>query len=169
MNTDAPFTMRPIGVIHSPFKETGQTPIQPIYSRANGLVEIYPEFAEGLQDIEGLSHILLLYVFHRSDSYTLRVKPFLDDQQRGVFSTRYPSRPNPIGLSTVRLIAVRGNTLEIEGVDVIDGTPLLDIKPYVPEFDTRVDAKTGWYATRARQAPLENIPEQQIKPSAKLP
>ena len=145
------FMMHPIGVIRSPFTDKGQTPIQPSRSQAIGRVELYPEFAEGLQDIEGFSHIILLYVFHSSSDYTLRVKPFLDDQWRGLFATRYPCRPNPIGLSIVRLLARHSNVLEIEGVDVLDGTPLLDLKPYVPEFDVRAEVQTGWDHHRSKK------------------
>jgi tRNA-Thr(GGU) m(6)t(6)A37 methyltransferase TsaA len=143
--------MRPIGVIQSPFTDKAQTPIQPTRSQAVGRVEVYPEFADGLQDLEGFSHIILLYVFHQSNDYTLRVKPFLDDQLRGLFATRHPCRPNPIGLSVVRLLARRDNILDIEGVDVLDSTPLLDIKPFVPDFDTHTDVKTGWYAHRSKE------------------
>jgi tRNA-Thr(GGU) m(6)t(6)A37 methyltransferase TsaA len=145
------FTMRPIGVIHSPFTDKKQTPIQPSRSQAIGQVEVYPEFAQGLQDVEGFSHIILLYAFHQSEGYSLSVKPFLDDQLRGLFATRYPCRPNPIGLSIVRLIARRDNVLEIEGVDVLDGTPLLDIKPYVPDFDRQENTRVGWYETRSKE------------------
>ena len=126
-------------------------PIQSARSQAAGTVEVYEAFADGLKDVEGLSHLILLYVFHRSAEYTLRVKPFLDDTLRGLFATRYPSRPNPIGLSVVRLRDVHGNRLEVEGVDVLDGTPLLDIKPYIPEFDIWQDVRTGWYETRSRE------------------
>jgi len=147
----AEFIMRPIGVIHSPFTDKKQTPIQPTRSQAVGQVEVYPEFAEGLQDVEGLLHVILLYVFHCSSGYTLRVKPFLDDALHGLFATRYPCRPNPIGLSIVRLIARHGNVLEIEGVDMLDGTPLLDIKPYVPDFDARENVRVGWYETRSKE------------------
>jgi tRNA-Thr(GGU) m(6)t(6)A37 methyltransferase TsaA len=143
------FIMNPIGVIHSPFTDKDKTPIQPTRSAASGYVEVFPEFAEGLLDLEGFSHIILLYVFHQSDSYTLRVKPFLDDQLRGLFATRYPYRPNPIGLSIVRLLAWHENILDIDGVDMLDGTPLLDIKPYVPEFDIYSDVRTGWYTHRS--------------------
>jgi tRNA-Thr(GGU) m(6)t(6)A37 methyltransferase TsaA len=143
--------MRPIGVIHSPFTEKNQTPIQPTRSRAIGRVEVFSEYAEGLQDLEGFSHIFLLYVFHQSQDYTLRVKPFLDDQEHGLFATRHPQRPNPIGLSVVQLLACQGNVLEVEGVDMLDGTPLLDIKPYVPDFDVRAGTKTGWYASRSKE------------------
>jgi tRNA-Thr(GGU) m(6)t(6)A37 methyltransferase TsaA len=145
------YIVKPIGVIHSPFTDKSQTPIQASRSQATGQVEVYPEFSEGLQDVEGFSHIILLYVFHCASGYTLRVKPFLDDQPRGLFATRYPCRPNPIGLSVVRLLVRRGNLLDIEGVDVLDGTPLLDIKPYVPEFDVRINVRTGWYHHRSKE------------------
>ncbi len=143
--------MHPIGVIHSPFTEKDQTPIQASRSQAIGLVEINPAFADGLQDIDGFSHIILFYIFHRSAGYSLHVKPFLDDQKRGVFATRYPYRPNPIGLSIVKLLTHQDNTLTVEGIDVLDGTPLLDIKPFVPEFDLRTATRTGWYETRSKR------------------
>lgn len=142
--------MRPIGTIHSPFTQKDQTPIQASRSQISGSVELDPEFAAGLQDLEGFSHIILLYVFHQSSGYSLHVKPFLDNQERGLFATRYPCRPNPIGLSVVQLTGVQGNTLAIEGVDVLDGTPLLDIKPYVPDFDMQVSTRAGWYETRSK-------------------
>jgi tRNA-Thr(GGU) m(6)t(6)A37 methyltransferase TsaA len=142
------FIMRPIGVIHSPFTDKERTPIQPSRSQAQGQVEVYPEFAAGLEDIEGFSHIILLYAFHQSSGFSLRVKPFLDDQQHGLFATRYPRRPNPIGISVVRLAARQDNILQIEGVDVLDGTPLLDIKPYVSEFDLRTATRSGWLDAR---------------------
>jgi tRNA-Thr(GGU) m(6)t(6)A37 methyltransferase TsaA len=149
MSDQREFLMRPIGVIHTPFTDKAQTPIQSSRSQAIGQVEVDLEFAAGLQDLEGLSHLILLYVFLQSMGYALQVKPFLDDQLHGLFATRYPARPNPIGLSVVRLLARRGNQLEIEGVDMLDGTPLLDIKPYVPEFDVRTDTRTGWYENRS--------------------
>jgi tRNA-Thr(GGU) m(6)t(6)A37 methyltransferase TsaA len=142
------FIMQPIGIIHSPYTKREGMPIQAARSQAKGSVEVYPEFAEGLQDLEGFSHIYLLYVFHESSGYTLLAKPFLDDQLHGLFATRYPFRPNPIGLSVVQLITRKDNTLEIEGVDMLDSTPLLDIKPYVPEFDIRTDTRNGWYDSR---------------------
>jgi tRNA (adenine37-N6)-methyltransferase len=145
------FTMRPIGVIHSPFTDKSQTPIQSSISKAIGRVEVFSEFSDGLQDIEGFSHLYLLYVFHCSSECTLQVKPFLDDHLHGLFATRHPCRPNPIGLSVVHLIERRYNLLEVEGVDVLDGTPLLDIKPYVPDFDVMNEIRTGWYATRSIQ------------------
>ncbi len=142
--------MYPIGVIHSPFTEKDRTPIQASRSEAIGRVELDPTFADGLQDLDGFSHIILLYVFHRLQGYALHIKPFLDDQERGLFATRFPARPNPIGLSVVRLLAVHDNVLDIQGIDVLDGTPLLDIKPYVPEFDVRSDVRTGWYEHRSK-------------------
>jgi tRNA (adenine37-N6)-methyltransferase len=145
------FIMKPIGVIHSPFDGKSRTPIQPTRSQSVGNGEVYPEYEDGLQDLEGFSHIILLYAFRCSTGYTLRVKPFLDDQLRGLFATRYPCRPNPIGLSVVRLLARRENFLDIEGVDMLDGTPLLDIKPYAPEFDVRNNVKSGWYAKRSKE------------------
>ena len=148
---DSVFTMKPIGIIHSPFKKRRDMPIQSARSQAAGTVEVYEAFSDGLKDVEGLSHLILLYVFHHSAEYMLHVKPFLDDTPRGLFATRYPSRPNPIGLSVVRLRNVHGNHLEVEGVDVLDGTPLLDIKPYIPEFDVWQDVRTGWYETRSRE------------------
>jgi tRNA (adenine37-N6)-methyltransferase len=144
--------LHPIGVIHSPFTEKDSTPIQSVRSQAIGWVEVYPEFADGLKDIEELSHIHLLYFFHQSFGYKLHLKPFLDDREHGIFATRYPYRPNQIGLSTVRLLSRQENRLTIAGVDVLDLTPLLDIKPYVPDFDIRADdVRTGWYETRSRK------------------
>ncbi len=146
------FLLRSIGVIRSPFTEKDQTPIQVTRSQALGRVEVFPEFVDGLKDIEHLSHIHLLYIFHQSSGYALQVKPFLDNQEHGIFATRYPYRPNPIGLSTVRLLSRQGNVLTIEGVDMLDGTPLLDIKPYVPDFDLRTEGVyTGWYETRSKK------------------
>jgi len=145
------FVMHPIGEIHSPFTDKRETPIQASRSTATGQVEVYPAYVAGLRDLDGFSHIILLYAFHRSDDYALSVTPFLDDQERGLFATRYPARPNPIGLSIVRLLAIRDQVLEIEGADMLDGTPLLDIKPYVPDFDAQTEVRTGWYATRSVQ------------------
>jgi len=145
------FIMKPIGVIHSPFTDKAMTPIQPSRSQASGRVEVYPEYAEGLQGLEGFSHLILIYVFHQSSGFTLKVQPFLDNQLHGLFATRHPCRPNALGLSIVRLLARRENILEIDGVDMLDGTPLLDIKPYVTDFDDRTDVKTGWYAQRSKE------------------
>ncbi len=139
------YRVKPIGVIHSPFREPKDIPIQSSAARdIEGTVEVYEEYIEGLKDLDGFSHIILIYYFHLSKRYSLKVKPFMDDNLRGVFSTRAPSRPNNIGLSIVRLIKIEGNILYIKDVDVVDGTPLLDIKPYVPEFDVREDVRIGW-------------------------
>ena len=138
-----------IGIIHSPFKEPYEAPIQSTLAKdIQGTVDIFPEYAEGLTDIEGFSHIILIYHFHLSRKFALKVKPYLDNELRGVFATRAPSRPNPIGVSVVRLIKVEREKLHIRDVDIIDGTPLLDIKPYVPEFDTREKEKIGWLANK---------------------
>ena len=135
----------PIGTIHSPFKRVEGMPIQPAgASSAQGHVEVFSEYAEGLQDLDGFSHIVLLYHFHRVKDANLIVTPFMDSQPRGVFSTRAPKRPNPIGLSVVKLLGIDGTTLRIENVDILDGTPLLDIKPYVPEFDHYPVDRIGW-------------------------
>jgi tRNA-Thr(GGU) m(6)t(6)A37 methyltransferase TsaA len=111
-----------------------------------GTAEVWPEYEDGLSDLSGFSHVFLLYHFHRVHAARLRVTPFLDKEPRGVFATRAPCRPNPIGLSIVRLTGIECTTLHIEGIDVLDGTPLLDIKPYVPEFDERDGASVGWLA-----------------------
>jgi len=140
-----------IGVIHSPFTEPSQAPIQSSRSSTLGSVETFPQFVEGLLDLEEFSHIFLLYLIACPQGYNLKVKPFLDNQEHGIFATRYPCRPNSIGLSIVRLLRVEGNRLDIEGVDMVDNTPLLDIKPYVPEFDNREDVQVGWYSRRAYQ------------------
>ncbi len=137
--------VRPIGTVHSPFKEPPGTPIQPgAAAGVQGMVEVFPEYAEGLRDLEGFSHIILLYYFHLAPGFSLLVQPFLDDQKRGLFATRAPARPNPIGISTVRLERVDGTRLYLREVDIVDGTPLLDIKPYVDRFDRRDGATSGW-------------------------
>jgi len=144
---------RPIGIIRSPHKETEGTPIQTTGANGvGGTVEILPECAEGLKDLEGFSHIILIYHFHLSKGYSLTVKPFLDDTPRGVFATRAPKRPNAIGMSVVRLVKIEGATLYIEDVDIVDSTPLLDIKPYVPEFDAKEAERIGWLAGKAEKA-----------------
>lgn len=143
---------KPIGIVHSPFKEPNGTPIQPSGARGiNGTVEILPDYAEGLKDLEGFSHIILIYHFHLSKKSSLKVKPYLDDEEHGVFAMRAPSRPNPIGISTVRLLKIEGTTLHIQDVDIVDGTPLLDIKPYVPEFDRREVQKKGWLEKKVQK------------------
>jgi tRNA (Thr-GGU) A37 N-methylase len=127
--------IRPIGIIHSPFKAKGKTPIQPFKSKKTGRVEVYNKFAAGLQDMLGFSHIILIY-------------RFLDSRYRGLFSTRYPARPNQIGISVVQLLRQKNNVLFVKGIDVLDGTPLLDIKPYVPDFDAVKKTRIGWLKGR---------------------
>lgn len=136
---------KPIGVVHSPFLERKGTPIQPSRSEgARGTVEVFSEYAEGLSDLDGFSHIILLCHLHRSTEWRHKVVPFLDTEPRGLFATRAPCRPNPIGLSVVNLLGIEGAVLSIENLDLIDGTPVLDIKPYVGEFDDRSNVRTGW-------------------------
>lgn len=144
--------LRPIGIIRSPFKDIKGMPIQPTAARGvTGTIEIEPGYVDGLKDIEGFSHLILVYHFHLSEGYSLEVKPFMDDHLHGVFATRAPRRPNPIGISTVRLVKVEGRTLQIEDVDVVDGTPLLDIKPYVPEFDSPKAKQIGWLSGKVNK------------------
>jgi tRNA-Thr(GGU) m(6)t(6)A37 methyltransferase TsaA len=146
------FCMKPIGTIHTPFKDKTGMPIQSSRSTAFGEIEVFPEYETGLESVDGFSHLILIYVFHAAlNSTELMVKPFLDDKAHGVFATRYYSRPNPIGISIVQLIKRTGLRLEIQCVDMLDETPLLDIKPYVPEFDVRAVDKLGWYSTRAHR------------------
>lgn len=139
------FRFRAIGIIRSPFRELAQTPIQPVYAGdAQGRVEVFPEYAEGLTDVEGFSHVHLIYVFDRVSQVKLRVKPYLQDVEHGIFATRSPTRPNPIGMSIVRLLGRDGTTLHVAGLDVVDGTPLLDIKPFSRRFDLREGTRAGW-------------------------
>ena len=141
-----------IGIVHSPFREAAGTPIQPRAARGvEGSVEVFPEYEEGLRDLDGFSHIVLLCHMHLARPFSLIVRPYMETTTRGLFATRSPSRPNPIGLSIVRLVHVEGATLHVKDVDFIDGTPVLDIKPYVPRFDDGEDAKVGWLATRLRR------------------
>jgi tRNA-Thr(GGU) m(6)t(6)A37 methyltransferase TsaA len=143
-------TLRPIGVIHSPFKDVEGTPIQPrMANSAIGTVEILPEYVEGLRDLEGFERIWLIYWFDRSGDAELRVTPFRDTEERGLFATRAPCRPNPVGISSVKLLSIDGATLKVEDVDILDGTPLLDIKPYVPAFDVFKTSKDGWLDRKA--------------------
>lgn len=150
MSTLDKIILQPIGIIHSPFTDPAETPIQAVRSTAAGEVEVFPQFAAGLQDLEGFSHIYLVYHFHRCGQAKLLVEPFLDDHKHGIFAVRHPDRPNHLGLSVVELTAVHGNILQIRGVDILDGTPLLDIKPYVPVFDERTNVRSGWYDSRSK-------------------
>lgn len=135
----------PVGVIHTPFKEPKGTPIQTTAGRnVQATVEIFPEYEPGLKDLEGFSHIYLIFHLHLAGPCKLVTRPFLDTEERGIFSIRGPNRPNPIGISIVRLVRVEGNILHIRDVDMVDGTPLLDIKPYIPRVDRRDDYTIGW-------------------------
>ncbi|MBN1502306.1 tRNA (N6-threonylcarbamoyladenosine(37)-N6)-methyltransferase TrmO [Candidatus Woesearchaeota archaeon] len=135
--------MKPIGIIRTEFQTKDNIPIQGRLFKHKGKIEVFPEYQEGLKDLDGFSHIILIYKFHKSKGYKLRVKPFLENREKGVFATRAPRRPNPIGLTIVKLIKITDNIIEVEGVDMLDKTPLLDIKPYVPQFDHE-DIKIGW-------------------------
>lgn len=138
---------QPIGIIHTPFAERSGTPIQPAAAAgAVGRIELADCYRAGLKDLDGFSHLILLYHFHRSSGYELEVTPFLDTQPRGLFSTRAPKRPNAIGLSVVRLTAILDGVLEIAEVDMLDGTPLLDIKPYVPQLNPAAVERIGWFS-----------------------
>ena len=135
----------PIGIIHSPFKTIEKMPIQPVGGSAiKGKIILFDEYISALQDLDGFSHVVLLYHFHKAKNWTPLVTPFLDTQQRGLFSTRAPRRPNPIGLSVVKLVEMDANIVWVENMDILDGTPLLDIKPYIPTFDERDDVRIGW-------------------------
>ena len=140
------FDVHPIGVIHSPFKEAKGAPIQPVYAADTRFkVELFPQYVDGLKDLAGFERVWLIYWFHRAPAARLVVIPFRDSAERGLFATRAPCRPVPVGLSCVRLIAVRDNLLICAGADILDGAPLLDIKPYVPEFDAFPNSRAGWF------------------------
>ncbi len=136
---------KPIGMIHTPFEDTKNIPIQPSAAKGiTGIIEIYPEYAKGLKDLDGFSHILLIYHFHLSEGFHLEVRPFLDENKRGVFSTRAPRRPNNIGISVVKLVRIEKNILHFENADMVNNTPLLDIKPFIPDMNPNDTVKTGW-------------------------
>ena len=137
--------LRPIGIIRSPHRGSGGVPVQPVYARGcTGVAELRPEFEEGLRDLEGFSHLHLIYCFHKAGESALVVKPYLGKTLRGVFATRSPRRPNPIGLSVVRLIRREGTRLHLDELDILDGTPLLDIKPFIASVDNRKASRAGW-------------------------
>ena len=148
-----PLRLNPIGTIETPFDDPAGMPIQPTGAAdVIGRVVLSPDLAEGLDDLDGFSHIILLYHFHRSRGFQLKVQPFMDAVARGLFATRAPRRPNPLGLSVVRLLERCGPVLRVQGIDVLNGTPLLDIKPFVPQFDAPQAERTGWLATAAAKA-----------------
>ena len=149
--------IKPIGIIRTPHSDVNNMPIQPIAAEGIfGTIELLPEYADGLKDIEGFSHLTLLYHFHKINGYKLRAIPFMDTEEHGIFASKAPKRPNAIGTSTVKLIAVEGNILHIEQVDMLDGTPLIDIKPFYPRYDNRENVKIGWLE-KSKNLPLEKL------------
>jgi tRNA-Thr(GGU) m(6)t(6)A37 methyltransferase TsaA len=146
------FEMRPIGLIHSPYSTKEETPVQGAFSpEGEGLVEVFPEYVDGLKDVEGFSHLFLLYAFDRAGTIELVRPTFLDDEPHGLFASRHPARPNGIGLTIVRLVRREGPILHVRGIDTLDRTPLLDIKPYIPRFDSFPDASSGWTKGKAER------------------
>jgi len=160
ISTNGEIHYHSIGVIHSPFQQTKGMPIQ-LAGAADkqGSVEIFPHYATGLKDLEGFSHVILLYHFHQAGAAQLTVTPYMDNRPRGVFATRAPSRPNPIGISVVRLVAIEQQRLQVSNLDIVDGTPLLDIKPYVPEFDCYAAERIGWLSRYQGQVADANSDE----------
>jgi len=139
-----PIVICPIGIIHSPFEDINGMPIQPLAAQGvKGYIELLPEYTEGLKDLDGFSHITLLYYFHKINGYSLKVKPFMDTIEHGIFATKSPKRPNAIGCSTVKLLEIKNNIIHIEMVDILNGTPLIDIKPFFSRFDNRTNTKSG--------------------------
>ncbi|MFC1885125.1 tRNA (N6-threonylcarbamoyladenosine(37)-N6)-methyltransferase TrmO [Thermodesulfobacteriota bacterium] len=134
-----------IGIVRTPYKTKSGVPIQGVFGPdSEGEAEIFKEYEEGLKDIEGFSHIIIIYLFHLSQGYELVCRPYMEDKLHGVFSMRAPRRPNPIGFSVVKLRKRKGRTLYLSEVDMLDGTPILDIKPFVPKFDHREGTRVGW-------------------------
>ncbi|BBB48994.1 tRNA (N6-threonylcarbamoyladenosine(37)-N6)-methyltransferase TrmO [Pelolinea submarina] len=145
-------TFEPIGIVHSPFTDLADMPIQPTgENAAQGALEIFPAFCGALTDLEGFSHIYAIYFFHKVSGWQSQVLPFLDDQPHGLFATRAPRRPNPIGLSLLEILAVDGCQIKVAGLDILDGTPLLDIKPYIPSFENPENVRIGWLSGRGNQ------------------
>ena len=150
MEEQCSLELRPIGIIHSAYKSRGEAPRQGHRRNTICEVELFPEFEEGLKDIEGFSHIILIYWFHKSRGYSLRVKTPWDTILHGLFTTRSPNRPCPLGLCVVELVAREGNVLKVRGLDALDGTPLLDIKPYIPSIDAKANANAGWLKNKLK-------------------
>ena len=149
--------IHPIGTIFTPHVDVKNMPIQPIAAKGvKGYIEIFEEYTDGLKDLIGFSHITLIYHFHKIDGYELTVTPFMDTEKHGIFATKAPKRPNAIGISTVKLIGIEGNILTVEQVDMLDGTPLIDIKPFYPRYDNRLNVKIGWLE-KNRNLPLEKL------------
>ncbi len=145
--------LTPIGIIHTPFKTVEKMPIQPSAAKdIIGTIEIFPEYAEGLADLEGFSHIYIIFHLHMVRGHKLKVIPFLDTVERGIFATRSPARPNAVGLSVAELVSVKKNILEIRGVDMLDGSPVIDIKPFVPDFEDYGNIRKGWFEGKTGNA-----------------
>ena len=147
--------LKPIGIIHSPFKKKKDIESKKYadprgFDSIQGELEIFKEYEDGLKDIEGFSHLIVLFAFHKSEGYRLHTKPLLDNKLRGVFSTRHPNRPNPIGMTVVNVIERKGNLLKVSGIDMIEGTPILDIKPYTSR-DQKSPIKLGWLENRMKK------------------
>ena len=143
--SDNKFAFQSIGVIHSPHKEISKIPIQPVFCiNIEGTVIVNTEYTDGLKNLQEFSHIYLFYYFHQSRKICLRLKPYLSDQKYGIFATRAPHRPNKLGMSVVRLVRIKDNVLHVKDIDILDGTPLLDIKPYIQRFDSKKNTKSGW-------------------------
>lgn len=150
--------INPIGIIHTPFNDIKGMPIQPLAAEGiKGHIELYPEYIEGLTDLVGFSHITLIYHLHKINGFDLLVKPFMDNREHGIFATKSPKRPNAIGLSTVKLIGIENNVIHIEMVDILNKTPLIDIKPFYSKFDNRTNTKSGWLDKQG------NIPHEKLR------
>ncbi len=151
-------SINPIGIIHTPFNDIKGMPIQPLAAEGvKGHIELFPKYIEGLTDLAGFSHITLLYQLHKINGYDLIVKPFMDNKEHGIFATKSPKRPNAIGLSTVKLLGIENNVIHIEMVDMLNGTPLIDIKPFFSKFDNRTNTKSGWLDNQG------NIPNRELR------
>lgn len=150
------YKLNPIGVIHTEFRKKINVPIQPVFSKSKGVVEIYPEFVKGLKDLDEFSHVILIYYFHKSKGFELLVRPFLDEIKRGIFSTMAPKRPNQIGISVLKLEKIEGNMLFVKGVDMIDKTPLLDIRPYIDGFCPKEKTKQGCIKNKIKKDHLSD-------------
>ncbi|WP_298368077.1 tRNA (N6-threonylcarbamoyladenosine(37)-N6)-methyltransferase TrmO [uncultured Lutibacter sp.] len=150
-------TINPIGIVHTPFNNVEGMPIQPLAAKGiKGYIALFPEYIEGLKDLDGFSHITLLYYFHKIKGYNLTVKPFMDTLEHGIFATKSPKRPNSIGFSTVKLLGIEKNIIHIEMVDMLNETPLIDIKPFFSRFDNRINTKSGWL-DKPENLPIENL------------
>ena len=143
--------VKPIGIIHSPFQQPAGTPIQPVFAKGTeGFVEVFDEYAQGLKDLGGFERIWLIYWFDRCRDYSLVVTPYMDTEERGLFATRAPARPKPIGMSAVGLERIERSKIYVRDIDILEGTPLLDIKPYSPKFDCFEVSRSGWLQNAAR-------------------